>query len=294
MAASSASANCLGNTEVLGWFKDVDKKRSLFALFIKSQAILRRHPAEWARENWASACEGMRDVMRDPDLAGVTYGLICEILENFNQQLEDTLEEGGGKRKKGARKEREVKRKPEDQTLAAEPRAAVEVLGACAEPQGNASSFAIHCARRPCKQKKTDRKERTRPPEFLVKVEAFKKFLMQKLGQEPYMLRLDLNKAYCALTRLASFNMAALWKNVHRVKKFTAVSTTALDNRNIVTQEKTVLTCIGSVALCDTTLYLYGCTSSTSKGDSDSSDTDGEVEDASIDTPYLRAKLRVK
>jgi hypothetical protein len=99
MAASSASANCLGNTEVLGWFKDVDKKRSLFALFIKSQYILRSHPAEWARENWASACEGMRDVMRDPDLADVAFGLICEILENFNKLLEDTLKEGGDRLK---------------------------------------------------------------------------------------------------------------------------------------------------------------------------------------------------
>ena len=285
MAASSASADCLDNTEVLGWFKDADKSSKVYLMFVNAQAATQRNPAEWARENWATACKGMRVLMQNSNLSStpdVAFSTICGILENHIQGLEDAPKEKGrgGKRKNVVEKERGVKRKPDElQPLAAEPRTHVEVVCASAV---NASglpvvaaampnSSAIHGARK--------RKPRTKPDEFLAKVNAFHQFLVRTLQHSDEPMRVKaLNKLYRDMTGTLLHNMPTLWKSTHTMwPDVFACSTCATAGNSITTKAGTVLTYRGSVTICGTTLNLYSDTSSsTSKDKGDSGDADND------------------
>jgi len=84
MAASSASAVCavsLEATEVLGWFPEPARKKEVLVRFRQARSATERHPAAWARADWAAACTDMRAVIQDPLLAELAFEMVCDFLD---------------------------------------------------------------------------------------------------------------------------------------------------------------------------------------------------------------------
>ena len=89
MAASSASTVCLEATEVLGWFPDPARKKEVLVRFRKARSATERHPAAWARADWAAACKDIRAVIQDPMLAESAFEMVCDFLEQHSKALEE-------------------------------------------------------------------------------------------------------------------------------------------------------------------------------------------------------------
>ena len=114
MAASSGSAVCLEAAEVLGWFHQEHQKVRLMQTFAKARRATQQHPDKWARESWEAVCTDMRAVMQASGIAEAAFALVCDLLEQHIQGLEEKQgnHQPGGGAQRQAKLQRSVDQPP--------------------------------------------------------------------------------------------------------------------------------------------------------------------------------------
>jgi hypothetical protein len=236
MAASSASTVCLEATEVLGWFPDPARKKEVLVRFRQAVSATERHPAAWARADWAAACTDMRAVIQDPTLAELAFEMVCDFLDLHSKALEENpsnckpgnRQPGGAKAKRQESADQQRSAWPDPRPLVEGEGNAPDLLAADVTLRA-APGTALQGARAPKKRAAPPlvRPEMKKPTEwYAAKLGWFHDQVLQILDRNPLMTFRAINKILKKADPKNSYNPSALWRRTNIYPYATALCVT--------------------------------------------------------------------